>query len=81
MLPLLKIIWKRWKRLTHGLNTAISWTLMAITYVIAIGPVAVFFKLTRADLIDRGLGDTEADTYWQRVPPDDQDVRRAQRPW
>lgn len=81
MLALLKHIWKSWKRLTHGLNTAIAWTLMALTYIVAVGPVALYFKITRADLIDRGLGDTQGPSYWNRLPPDEDDIRRVQRPW
>lgn len=81
MLVLLKRIWKAWKGLTHNLNAAISWLLMTVTYVVAMGPVAIFFRLTRADLIDRGLGDPRSDTWWHPLPPDDDNVRRVQRPW
>ncbi|MFT4977246.1 MAG: hypothetical protein ACI8S6_003151 [Myxococcota bacterium] len=81
MLALMKMIWRSWKRLVHGLNGAISWTLMSIAYIIAIGPVATYFIVTRTDLTDRGLGDTEAESYWISLPPDEDDIRRAQRPW
>lgn len=77
----MKTIWRSWKRVVHGLNAGIAWTLMTIAYFTAIGPVAAWFKLTGADLTDRGLGDTEADSYWLDVPPDEEDIRRAQRPW
>ena len=33
------------------------------------------------DLIDRGLGDPRSDTWWHPLPPDDDNVRRVQRPW
>ena len=81
MLALLKTIWKSWKRIVHNLNAGISWTLMTIAYITAIGPVATWFKLTGADLTDRGLGDEEADSYWLAIPQEDEDIRRAQRPW
>jgi hypothetical protein len=81
MLALMKTTWRTWKGMVHGLNAAISWTLMSIAYVSALGPVASYFLITRTDLTDRGLGDTEADSYWLNMPPDEDDIRTAQRPW
>ena len=81
MLSLLKHIWRSWKRAVHGLNAAISWTLMAFTYWTAVFPVAIGFKLFRPDPTDRGLGDPEASSYWLTPRLDPQDIRRAQRPW
>ena len=81
MLTALKAIWKGWKRLTHGLNHAISWVLMAVVYWTTMAPVALGFKLFRPDPIDRGLGDPAAPSYWLEPRSGRQDVRRAQRPW
>ena len=81
MLVLLKLLWRNWKKIVHGINGAISFTLMSVAYIIGLGPVAVYFKLTRADLIDRGLGAAELESYWLGMPMDEDDVRRVQRPW
>jgi len=81
MLTVLKKIWKKWKHFAHGLNAGISWVLMAIAYVLAMGPVALWFRIRKEDLIDRGLGPADATSYWLPVTDEEQDVRRAQRPW
>lgn len=80
MLAFMKLLWRNWKRVVHGINGAISFTLMSTAYVIGLGPVAVYFKLTRADLIDRGL-QPERESYWLQLPQDTDDIRRVQRPW
>ena len=80
MLAFMKLLWRKWKQVVHGINGAISFTLMSIAYITGLGPVAVYFKLTRADLIDRGLK-SERESYWLSLPPDTDDIRRVQRPW
>ena len=59
ILTLMKTIWRRWKGVAHGIIRAQNWTLMAITYFVAVGPVAVIMRLKHKDLTDRGLGDPE----------------------
>lgn len=81
MLSAMKTIWRTWKGLVHNLNTVISWTLMSIAYFTAVGPVACYFLLTRTDLTDRGLGDEASESYWLNIPPNEDDIRTAQRPW
>jgi hypothetical protein len=81
MLSLLKRLWWSWKKVVHGLNSAISWTLMAFVYWSAVFPVAVGFKLFRPDPTDRGLGDPDASTEWQTPRYPRQDISRAQRPF
>lgn len=81
MLNALKALWRNWKRLTHGLNHAIGWVLMAFVYWTTMAPVALGFKLFKPDPIDRGLGDPSASTYWQPPRAERQDISRAQRPW
>ncbi|MFT5682479.1 MAG: hypothetical protein ACI8RZ_003397 [Myxococcota bacterium] len=80
MLAFMKLLWRHWKRVVHGINGAISFTLMSVAYILGLGPVAVYFKITRADLLDRGLAE-ELESYWQELPPDEDDVIRVQRPW
>lgn len=79
MLILMKRIWRGWKGLTHGLNKAISWTLMAVAYFVAVGPVAIWFKLFKPDPLDRQLGPPDAPTYGLPARMTRQDIRRAQR--
>jgi hypothetical protein len=81
VLALLTTIWRGWKRGVHGINAVISFVLMSVVYITALAPVAVLFKLFRPDPTDRGLGDPAADSYWQKVRIEDQDVRRSQRMW
>lgn len=54
---------------------------MSIAYFTAVGPVACYFLLTRTDLTDRGLGDEASESYWLNIPPNEDDIRTAQRPW
>ena len=81
MLQVMKAIWGRWKGLAHSIIRAQNWIVMAVAYVIGMGPVAVIMRLKNADLIDRGLGDIEADSHWIKRNDDPQDIRRSQRPW
>ena len=81
MLWLMKRIWWRWKQAVHGINAAISWTLMSIVYWTAMFPVAVGFRLLRPDPTDRGLGDPDAASDWKMPRTERQDIVRAQRPW
>ena len=81
MLNLLKTIWRSWKKAVHGLNAAISFTLMALVYWFALLPVAVGFRLFKRDALDRGPGDATALTAWTPIRSPREDIRRAQRPW
>lgn len=78
---MMKQIWRTWKRGVHGINGAIAWTLMTITYVFAVSPVAVGLRLFKPDLLDRGKGDATATTFGKAITRPRQDVRRAQRPY
>ena len=81
MLALMKTLWRRWKGLAHRIIAAQNWLVMALAYVIAMGPVSFFMRLKDPDLIDRGLGDPESPTFWHTLPNEPEDIRRAQRPW
>ncbi len=81
MLNLMKALWRRWKRFAHAIIRGQNWLVMAIAYVVAMGPVALIMRLKSSDLIDRGLGDPDADSYWIPMKDVEQDIRRSQRPW
>ena len=81
MLGVLKTIWRNWKRFAHGLVKGQSWLLMAIGYVVAITPVALFFKIFRPDPLDEAPALPGAPSYGRPVNARPQDIRSAQRPW
>lgn len=81
MLGLMKTIWRGWKKAVHSLNAGIAFVLMSFVYIVAVGPVALGFKVFKPDALDRGLGDPQAKTYGQGTRIEKQDIRRAQRPW
>ena len=81
MLELLKLLWRRWKGLAHRIIALQNWIIMAIAYAVGMGPVALIMRMKHADLIDRGLGDTDGPSYWLHLASEPQDIRRAQRPY
>ena len=60
----MKFLWRRWKVLVHKINDVIAFVLMGSTYIFAVAPVAIFFKLTGQELLDRSLGEDSLKTYW-----------------
>ena len=74
-------LWRRWQGLIHGINETIGAVLMTFTYLLAVTPVSVLFRLFSPDPTDRGLGDPQAKSYWKPVQTagDANDIRRVQR--
>jgi len=81
ILALMKTIWRRWKKIAHGIIRAQNWLLMAIVYVVAVAPVAIVMRLMFSDMTDRGLGEADLETYWLEPGMAPEDIHRAQRPW
>lgn len=79
MLAALKTLWRGWKSLIHALNRSFVAALLVATYLFALGPVAVYFWITRRPLIARVP--PPGTNRWKPPPPDEDDIRRAQRPW
>ena len=75
------LLWRKWQKAIHGINETIGMILMTFTYVLAVTPVSMFFRLFTSDPTDRGLGDPQAKSYWKPVTkePDADDIRRVQR--
>ena len=73
-------VFRLFKRV-KSLNKIIAFVLMSFVYIVAVGPVAMGFKVFKPDALDRGLGDPNSDTYALDTRIERQDVRRAQRPW
>ena len=79
MVMIMKFLWRRWKLLVHKINDVIAFVLMGATYIFAVAPVAIFFKMTGQKLLDRSLGESSLKTYWLPKKEIDQDIRRVQR--
>jgi len=77
----MKKLWRGWKGVVHRINDVIAFVLMAFTYVIAVTPVSLCFKVVNNDLIERGLGDPRLESYWKTVKREKMadDIRRVQR--
>ena len=77
----MKKLWRGWKGVVHRINDVIAFVLMAITYLIAVTPVALFFKVFYRDVLDRGLGDPQMTSYWKNILREENqdDIRRVQR--
>ena len=75
------VCWRRWQTLVHGINETVGAVLMTLTYVLAVAPVSLLFRVFVPDPTDRGLGDPQAKTYWKPVETasDANDIRRVQR--
>ncbi len=67
--------------MAHRIIAGQNWLVMAIAYAVGMGPVAVVMRIKYDDLIDRGLGDPNSDSYWIPLALEQQDIRRAQRPY
>ena len=78
---LLVSLWRRWQNAIHGINEVVATVLMTLTYVFAVTPVSLIFRLVDSDPIDRGFGDPQATSYWKPVErdADANDIRRVQR--
>lgn len=78
MTSIMTSLWRGWKSIAHGIIKGQNWLLMAIAYVVALGPVSIYIKLSKRKL-DRGPADPTASTYGLPVAQQPMDVRRAQR--
>ena len=78
---IMKKLWRGWKGVVHRINDVIAFVLMSFTYIFALMPVALIFKIFTRDLIDRGFGDPRAESYWKDVKKEEgsSDIRRVQR--
>ena len=77
---ILKKLWRRWKSGIHKINDGLAFVLMTFTYVIAVTPIAIGFKVRGSDLLDRGL-DSNRKSYWNTKKEEEQSIKRVQRPY
>ena len=78
---IMTFLWRKWKTAIHSINSGIAFVLMTFTYVIAVTPVALGFRIFTKDVMDRGLGDPQAKSYWKKAirEKDADEIRRVQR--
>ena len=77
---LMKTAWRKWEKAIHSINDGIAFVLMSFTYVLAVTPVALIFRLKGTDLIDRGLA-SERKSFWLTKKNEEQTLSRVQRPY
>lgn len=65
MLETFKRMWVAWGNVAKGILTAQNWIIMGTAYVVAIGPMSLWFRLTGRRLIDHAPADPTAKSYWQ----------------
>ena len=64
MIRLFQAMWRRQKRFIHGIIYWQNWILMAVTYVVAVTPVALFLKAFRRPMLDVTPPDPRKKSYW-----------------
>lgn len=81
MLELFKRMWVGWNRGVRALLRLQTRAIMTVAYLLAIGPVAVVFRITGRTLLDRGPAPRGASTYWLARPNTEATMRDASRPF
>ena len=76
----LKYLWRRWEKGIHSINHGIAFVLMSLTYILAVTPIALGFRIRRVDLLDRGLGEGRK-SFWSPKKNEEQSISRVQRPY
>ena len=76
----MKYLWRRWEGVIHSINDVIAFVLMSFTYILAVTPVALFFRIRGTDLLDRGLA-KERKSLWLDKKNEEQNLSRVQRPY
>ena len=79
MRTLLKSLWRRWKAGIHKINDGLAFVLMSITYILAVTPVALGFRIKGTDLLDRGISAKKS--FWNPKKEENQSISRVQRPY
>ena len=76
---LLKKMWRRWKAGVHKINDGLAFVLMSLTYILAVTPVAIGFRIRGTDLLDRGL--PKRKSFWLEKKEEEMSISRVQRPY
>ena len=75
----IKKFWWKWKKTIHKLNDGIAFLLMSFTFILAVMPVALSFKVMRRPMLDRTLGNPQTKTHWLKRHDPPQEIRRVQK--
>ncbi len=81
MLELFKRLWSLWNRGLRGLLALQSRVIMTLAYFIGVGPVAIVFRLTGRQLLDRGDPPPGATTFWVPRTTGEATMKDASRPF
>lgn len=81
MLELFKRAWAGWNGLVRTVARLQSQAVMAVAYVVGIGPVAICFRITGRTLLDRGPAPEGTRTFWHTRPPGEATMKDAARPF
>jgi len=57
----------RWTKGIEAVGAVWTAVLLSVVYLVSVGPVSLFMKLTRKDLLDRSKGDEP--TFWKSHEP------------
>ena len=52
---------------------------MSFTFILAVMPVALSFKVMRRPMLDRTLGNPQTKTHWLKRHDPPQEIRRVQK--
>jgi len=64
VLELFKTMWDRWQGVAKGIMAAQNAVLMGFAYYVGLGPVALGFRITGKQLIDRAPAPPQAKSFW-----------------
>ncbi len=81
MLEIFKRLWAQWNRAVRAAARIQSESIMAVAYVLGIGPVAIAFRLLGRTLLDRGPAPVGATTFWLARPEGEATMKDASRPF
>lgn len=79
MLESFRRLWIGWNALARRILGAQTWLLMAVTFVVGLGPPALVLRLLRRSMLDRAPADRAASSYRVVRDPTPMDMKRAAR--
>jgi len=61
-MPLLRLLWRGWKKFAHGLGVVNRYVLLTVFYFVLVSIVNLVVRLFRIDLLDRRMRPSAS--YW-----------------
>lgn len=81
ILALFKRMWLLWNRGIRGVMRLQSRVIMTVAWLLAIGPVALVFRVVGRTLLDRGPAPPGARSFWLTRPDTEATMKDASRPF